>query len=170
MVYLESPAVTSKYPKAPAPFACTTRSGMGSRSKCESFSRRWTSCSPTGPRSPAAMLFWSSATGIPKVVGNVFCHFSWVLLFFWCPIMASQVRDCFDNLSLLIITLLYSEKNFWGYYSFFWHSGQRPKKSRRWLRIRKPVCRAAASVRCWRLPSSRSMIFLHFRQMTWGWG
>jgi hypothetical protein len=45
-------------PWAPAPRACTTRSGMRSWSKCVTFSRRWWSCSSVGPRAPA-LREWS---------------------------------------------------------------------------------------------------------------
>ena len=44
----------TKTPCAPAPRACTTRSGMRSWSKWVIFSRRWWSCSSVGPREPGA--------------------------------------------------------------------------------------------------------------------
>ena len=72
LVYLVTSAVTSKYPCAPAPFACTTRSGMRSRSKCPSFSSRCVSCMSTGPLGPAVSLFWSSPTGLPNAVVRPF--------------------------------------------------------------------------------------------------
>ncbi len=43
----------TKIPWAPAPRAWTTRSGIRSWSKWVIFSRRWWSCSRTGPRGPA---------------------------------------------------------------------------------------------------------------------
>ena len=48
------------------------RSGITSRSKWASFSRNQTSCSSTGPRGPAVMMFWLSATGAPALVVSFF--------------------------------------------------------------------------------------------------
>src|SRR5690554_7570575 len=60
--------VTTNSPKAPEPLACMRRSGITSRSKCASFSRNQTSCSSMGPRGPAVITFWLSATGAPATV------------------------------------------------------------------------------------------------------
>ena len=63
--------VTSKWPYAPEPTACTTRSGIRSRLKRASFSSRCWSWSRTGPRGPAVWEFWLSATGAPDSVRSV---------------------------------------------------------------------------------------------------
>ena len=58
-------AVAVKTPLAATPRACTTRSGMRSRSKAESFSMRSVSWSRTGPFGPAVCEFRLSPTGAP---------------------------------------------------------------------------------------------------------
>src|SRR3569833_175955 len=82
-VYVEMSWVTLNVPYAPAPLACTTRSGTRSRLKCASFSKRCTSCIKTGPRAPAVSEFWLSATGLPAAVGKIglsviFVSFVWI--------------------------------------------------------------------------------------------
>lgn len=52
----------------PAPLACTTLSGILSRSKCAISSVKTTSCTTRGPRGPTVMTFNLSATGIPAPV------------------------------------------------------------------------------------------------------
>src|SRR5579859_5715366 len=64
--------VTVNSPKAPEPLACTTRSGMRSRLKWASFSKRWKSSKTMGPRSPAVSEFWLSGTGTPFAVVRIF--------------------------------------------------------------------------------------------------
>ncbi len=56
---------------APAPLACTTRSGMRSRSKWASLSISATSESTMGPRGPAVMLSRLLSTGAPQPVVSV---------------------------------------------------------------------------------------------------
>ena len=63
--------VRRNVPWAPAPRACTTRSGMRSWSKCMIFSRRWKSSSRVGPRSPTRRLLSVSSTGTPVAVVSV---------------------------------------------------------------------------------------------------
>src|ERR1700754_272764 len=63
--------VTFSVPNAPEPFACTRRSGITSRSKCASFSMSHMSCKATGPRTPAVIEFWLSATGAPAALVRV---------------------------------------------------------------------------------------------------
>ena len=67
-VYSVTSAVTVKVPYAPAPRACTMRSGMRSRLKCASFSIRSWSWMRPGPPMPAVSLFWLSPTGAPDSV------------------------------------------------------------------------------------------------------
>src|SRR3569832_142037 len=81
--YVEMSWVTLNVPYAPAPLACTTRSGTRSRLKCASFSKRCTSCIKTGPRAPAVSEFWLSATGLPAavvmiVLSVIFVSFEWI--------------------------------------------------------------------------------------------
>src|SRR3569832_2493004 len=81
--YVEMSWVTLNVPYAPAPLACTTRSGTRSRLKCASFSKRCTSCIKTGPRAPAVSEFWLSATGLPTtvvmiVLSVIFVSFVWI--------------------------------------------------------------------------------------------
>src|SRR3990172_6116327 len=64
--------VTVKVPYAPEPLACMRRSGITSRSKWASFSRNQTSCNSIGPRGPAVIAFWLSATGQPALVVSFF--------------------------------------------------------------------------------------------------
>ncbi len=59
--------VTSKWPKAPEPFACTTRSGMRSRSKAAISSSSTVSCNSIGPRGPAV----SEAYRLEKEIRSV---------------------------------------------------------------------------------------------------
>lgn len=47
------------------PLACTTRSGMRSRSKCERRSTRWKSWSRRGPFSPARCVSYGCGYGTP---------------------------------------------------------------------------------------------------------
>ena len=55
--YLVTSWVTSKKPWAPAPFACTTLSGILSLSNFASLSMRCTSCRSIGPLGPAVVEF-----------------------------------------------------------------------------------------------------------------
>jgi hypothetical protein len=57
--------VISQTPWAAAPFAWTTRSGILSRAKWASLSRRLKSWTRIGPLGPAVREFWLSATGWP---------------------------------------------------------------------------------------------------------
>ncbi len=66
-------SVTSKYPYAPEPRACTTRSGIRSRLKRASFSSRCWSWRRRGPPTPAVAEFWLSATGAPDSVVSTRC-------------------------------------------------------------------------------------------------
>ena len=50
------------------PFGVHTPLGITSRSKWASFSRNQKSCNSIGPRGPAVITFWLSATGQPLVV------------------------------------------------------------------------------------------------------
>ena len=67
-VYFASDFVSSKYPCAAEPRACTMRSGMRSWSKCMIFSRRMKSSSSVGPRGPCFSEFWLSAMTTPWLV------------------------------------------------------------------------------------------------------
>jgi len=69
---------SSKRPWAPAPRACTTRSGMRSWSKCMIFSRRWWSSSSVGPRELTRSELSVSSTGVPWAV--VMASPSWAQL------------------------------------------------------------------------------------------
>lgn len=55
-------------PRAATPRACTTRSGMRSRSKLASFSTKWKSVNRTGPRSLTVNELSVSPTGAPLLV------------------------------------------------------------------------------------------------------
>src|ERR1019366_5568937 len=68
LVYLAMSPVTVKVPCAPAPLACTTRSGMRSRLNWAIFSKRRESSIRTGPLGPAVTEFWLSPTGRPDDV------------------------------------------------------------------------------------------------------
>src|SRR3990170_697900 len=72
LVYLVMSWVPVKVPKAPDPLACIRRSGITSRSKWASFSRNHTSCNNMGPRGPAVITFWLSATGAPALLVSFF--------------------------------------------------------------------------------------------------
>lgn len=63
--YFDTSWVTSRYPWAPAPFACTTLSGILSLSNLANLSIKWTSCRRIGPLGPAVCEFWLSSTGAP---------------------------------------------------------------------------------------------------------
>ncbi len=93
-MYGVTSAVTVKVPYAPAPRACTTRSGMRSRLKWASFSRSSWSCTSTGPPTPAVSLFWLSATGAPASVvsGPCVTYASCVITDQSCP-LAKVVFD-----------------------------------------------------------------------------
>src|SRR6266436_2745850 len=58
----------TKWPNAPDPLACTTRSGMRSRLKCAIFSKSRKSSNTIGPRGPTVSEFWLSPTGRPASV------------------------------------------------------------------------------------------------------
>ena len=62
--------VTSKYPNAPEPLACTTRSGILSLSKCAMWSMSAKSCSTMGPCLPAVVDAVSESMGDPLDVVN----------------------------------------------------------------------------------------------------
>ena len=62
------PSSATNVPWAPAPRACTTRSGMRSWSKCMIRSLRWKSSSRLGPRSPAVSELSASSTRTPCAV------------------------------------------------------------------------------------------------------
>src|SRR5580700_3938159 len=68
VVYFVMSAVTTKWPCAPEPLACTTRSGIRSRLKCAIFSNNKKSSNTTGPRGPTVSEFWLSPTGRPASV------------------------------------------------------------------------------------------------------
>ena len=57
--------VTSNSPYAPAPLACTTRSGIRSRSKWARRSIKWKSCRRRGPFCPTLWLDSGSLMGQP---------------------------------------------------------------------------------------------------------
>ena len=65
LVYLVISWVISKYPKAPAPLAWTTRSGILSRSKWAISSMKLTSWSKTGPRGPTVWVAVFTPIGAP---------------------------------------------------------------------------------------------------------
>src|SRR5712691_8878916 len=73
VVYLViSALVQTKWPWAPDPLACTTRSGILSRLKCAIFSNSKKSSKTTGPRGPTVSEFWLSPTGRPAAVVSFF--------------------------------------------------------------------------------------------------
>src|SRR6266436_5777654 len=64
--------VHTKWPNAPDPLACTTRSGMRSRLKCAIFSKSRKSSNTTGPCGPTVSEFWLSPTGRSASVVMIF--------------------------------------------------------------------------------------------------
>src|ERR1700687_4446593 len=106
IVRLEMSELGTNSPNAPVPRACTTRSGMRSRSKRWSFSIRCESCRTTGPSGPAVCEFSLSPTGDPlsRVISTAYANCSDAM-----PITAMAVV-----LKTVFFTFICTPVLFWG--------------------------------------------------------
>ena len=116
--YLVMSWVTSKYPNAPPPLACTTLSGILSLSKWLISSRNWTSCSRTGPLGPTVMVDVFVSTGHPDPVvrtsGFLIKKIEKInLMYVTCIIFHEDLSKVLKIFWGRIVHLYFDNKTFW---------------------------------------------------------